>query len=139
MKYVFPLGVIKMQVQTRDSKSSTSMETHLLHKQIEDLRNRTKPWSHQTQQLISQLREEDIKVLNSQLERQTVVVWIWCRSQAALEHVQKLYESNQLRDVLFGLANIQLCISLVINVDGNQFKKSIGKFIVKKIQDMYRT
>ena len=98
-------------------------------KQIEDLRNRTKPWSHQTDKLISQLREEDIEILNSQLDRQTVVVWIWCRSQAALEHIQSLYESNQLRDILFGLENIQPSISMVINIDGNQFKKTVGKFL----------
>src|SRR5688572_23773811 len=105
------------------------MEVQLLHKQIEDLRNRTKPWSHQTDKLISQLRVKDIDILNAQLDRQTVVVWIWCRSQAALEHIQSLYESNQLRDILFGLANIQPYISMMINIDENQFKKTVGKFL----------
>src|SRR5688572_17311520 len=104
-----------MQVQTRGAKCSTLMETQLLHKQIEDLRNRTKPLSHQTQKFISQLSEKDVEILNSELDRKTVVVWIWCRSQAALEHIQSLYESNQLRYILFVLANIQPSISMVIN------------------------
>jgi hypothetical protein len=103
------------------------MESELLHQKLEDLRDRTKPRSHQTDKLISQLREEGIEILNPQLDRQTVVVWIWCHSQAAFEHIQKLYESNQLRDVLF--ENIQPCILKVINIDGNQFKKTIGKFL----------
>ena len=103
------------------------METRLLHQKIEDLRDRTKPWSHEADKLISQLKEEGIEILNSHLNRQTVVVWIWCHSQAALEHIQSLYESNQLRDVFF--ENIQPSISKVINIDGNQFKKTIGKFL----------
>ena len=124
---VLLLVVIKIEVQNRGAKCTTSMETQLLHQKIEDLRNRTKPRSHQTDKLISQLREEGIEILNSQLDRQTVVVWIWCHSQAALEHIQRLYESNQLRDVFF--ENIQPSTSKVINIDRNQFKKTVGKFL----------
>ena len=116
-----------MQVQTRDAKCSASMESQLLHQQIEDLRNRTKPRSHETDELISQLKKEGIEFLNSQLDRQTVVVWIWCHLQAAIEHIQRLYESNQLRDEFF--ENIQPPISKIINIDENQFKKTIGKFL----------
>ena len=87
------------------------------------LEDRTKPWSHQT----DKLREEGIEILNSHLDKQTVVVWIWCHSQAALGHIQRLYESNQLRDVFFEY--IQPSISKVINIDVNQFKKTIGKFL----------
>ena len=113
-----------MQVQYRGAKCSTSMELQLLHKQIEDLRKRTKPWSHQTDKLISQLREKDIEIMNSQLDKQTVVVWIWCRSQAALENIQRLYEWKQLKDVFF--ENIQPSASKMINVDRNQFNKTVG-------------
>jgi len=114
-------------VQNDCAKCTRSMETELLHQKLEDLRNRTKPWSHQTDKLISQLREEGIEILNSQLNRQTVVVWIWCHSQAALGHIQRLYESNRLREVFF--ENIQPSISIVTNIDGYQFKKTIGKFL----------
>ena len=121
---------MKVEVQYRSAKCTTSREAQLLlHENIEDLRNRTKPWSRQTDKLISQLKEEGIEILNSDFDRQTVVVWIWCHSQAALQHIQRLYESNQLRDVLFGLANIpEIDQSKVINIDSNQFKKAVGKF-----------
>src|SRR5688572_1209448 len=115
-----------MQVRTRGAKCTASMESQLLHQKIEDLRNRTKPWSHQTDKLISQLRKEDIDNLNSQLDRRTVVVWIWCRSQAALQYVQKLYESNK-RDEF--IENYQPSISKMIKIDRNQFRKAIGKFL----------
>src|SRR5688572_18985317 len=100
------------------------MERQQFHQKIEDLRNRTKPWSQQTDKLTSKLTVGGMEILNSQLDRQTVIVWIWCRLQAALEEPQRLYESNQLRDVLF--ENIQP--SKMIDIDRNQFKKTVGKF-----------
>jgi len=121
----FALGVIKIQVQIPDANCTTSIET--LHKEIEDLRSRTKLRSHQTDKLISQLKDEGIEILNSQLNRQTVVVWIWCHSQAALEHIQKLCESNQLREALF--ENIQPSTSKEITMKRNQFQKTFGKFL----------
>ena len=124
---LFALGVIKIQVQTRGANCTTSIETQLLHKEIEALRSRTKPRSHQTDKLISQLKDEGIEILNSQLDRQTVVVWIWCHSQSALENIQRLYESNQLRDVFF--ENIQPKTSKMINIDRNQFQKTVGKLL----------
>ena len=109
-------------------KCVVSMEAQLLHQMIEDFRNRTKPRSHQTDKLISQLKNEGIEILNSQLDRQTVVVWIWCHSQAALEYIEMLYELNHLRDVLL-FEHIQPSLSKVIRIDRNQFKKTIGKFL----------
>ena len=87
----------------------------------------TKPRSPQTDKLITQLREEGIEILNSHLDRQTEVVWIWRRSQAALENIEKLYESKQLIDVLF--ENIQSSISKTINIDRIQFRKTVGMFL----------
>lgn len=131
--FFFLLVVIKVEAQKRGGGFTTFMETKLFHQKIEDLRNRTKPRSHQTDKLISQLKDEGIDILNSQLDRQTMVVWIWCQSQSALENIQKLYEWNQLTDVLFRLADTQPSItetiqSTVINIDSNEFKKSVGKF-----------
>src|SRR5688572_13585774 len=102
------------------------METPQLHQKIEDLRNRTKPRSHQTEKFISQLKDEDIEILNSQMDRQTVVIWIWCRSQAALDYIQRLYESNQLKEIF--LENIQSSTLNLISIDSIQFNKTIGKF-----------
>lgn len=119
-------GVIKIEVHTRGAKYTASIEAQRLHQQIEDLQNRNKPRSHQTDRLIAQLREEGVEILSSQLDGETVVVWVWCRSQAAFENIRRLFESNHLRDVFF--ETIQPSISKMINIDWNEFKKSIGKF-----------
>ena len=122
------LGVIEVQVTTRYAKCAASMEAQtILHKEINDLRERTKPRSNKTDKLIVQLREEGLEILNSQLNGQTVVVWIWCHSQKAIENLQRLYESNQLRDEYF--ENIQPSTSRVINIDRNQFKRNVGKLL----------
>src|SRR6218665_203264 len=102
------------------------MKIQLLRQEIEDLRDKTKPRSKQTDKLIAELMEAGIEILSSQLDRQTVDVWIWCRTQTALKHIQKLYKSNQLRDLFFEITNRS--ISMLINIDKNQFKKTVGKF-----------
>src|SRR6218665_2287249 len=48
---IFPLGVIKIQVQIRNAKGSVSMETQLCQK-INNLRDRTKPRSHKTDKIL---------------------------------------------------------------------------------------
>src|SRR6218665_2271990 len=98
----------------------------LFHKKINDLRDRTKPRSHETDKLIAQLRDEGIEILSSQLDGQAVVVWMRCHSQTAVENVKRLYESNQLRDEYF--ENIQPTTSKFVNIDSNQFEKTSGKF-----------
>src|SRR6218665_910417 len=122
---------MKVEVLNCGAKCTTSMKSMLAFRQnIEDLLIRTNLRSHKTDELISQLKDEGIEILNSELDRNTVVVWIWCRSQAALANCQRVYESNQLRDVLFGVPNTFITDqSKVINIDQNQFKKTIGKFL----------
>src|SRR6218665_4048818 len=105
------------------------METQRLRENINDLRDRTKPRLHKTDKLLVQLRDEGLEILNSQMDGQTVVVWMRCHSQTAIENLHKLYESNQLRDEYF--ENIQPSISKFINIDRNQFKKTVGKFFRK--------
>src|SRR6218665_1390114 len=129
------VGVMKVDVQNNHGENCTTSKEKqlLLHQNIEDRRNRNKPCSLQSDKLISQLNEEGIEILNSQLERETVVIWIWCRSQTALHCIQRLYESNQLREVLYGVANIptsthDLGQSNVIIIEENRFKKTISKF-----------
>src|SRR6218665_419131 len=116
------LGVTKLQFQTCDTECTASLETQLLHHEIENLRNKVNRRSHQTDKLIVQLTKVGIEIRGSQLDRQTVVVWIWCSTQAALEHVQKLYESNQLRNVFFEITLTP--ISTVINIDKIQLHKT---------------
>ena|SRR6218665_567767 len=134
MDILLVVGVLKVDVQNNHGTiCTTSKETQLLiHQNIKDRRNTIKPCSHSSDKLISQLNDEGIEILNSQLDRHTLVVWIWCRSQTALHYIQGLYESNQLKKVLYGVADIQTSTEIeqsnVIIIENNQFKKTIGKF-----------
>src|SRR6218665_523755 len=119
------IGVIKIEVKIRNPQFPTS--TELFHQNVEDLRNRKKPRSRETDKCIVELRDKGVKILNSQLDKETAVVWIWCRTQAGLENIMKLYKSNKLRDVYF--ENIQPSTSKMINIDRNQFRKTVGKFL----------
>jgi len=83
---------------------------------------------------MSDLKDEGIEILNSQLDRHTVVVWIWCCSQAAIEYIQTMYESNQLRDIFCDFTDIRSYTSDLarwnrVSIDCNQFKKTVGKFM----------
>jgi len=133
--FYFLLVAINVKVRNRGEICKTVMDLQLLHQTINDLRNRTKQTSHQVDdKFINELKNEGIEMINSQLERKTVVVWIWCRSQSALEGIRKHYESNQLTEVICGLANSRQSKSeiirlKVVNIDRNQFKKTVGKFL----------
>src|SRR6218665_1067026 len=123
------LVVIKVKIRNCCAAYAESVNTQLRHHEMSYLLNRNYPEStHSADELISQLNEEGIEILNSQMDRRTVVVWIWCRSKAALEYVKKMYESKQLRDVLFSIEHtcIQSYISTVISIDRKQFKKNVG-------------
>ena len=124
-------AVVKVQIKLKRIgakfwPSAPTEAQELLHQKISNLLTRTKPISNPTDKLIYQMREEDIEILDSQQKRQVVVVWIWCRSQAALEHIQTLYESNQLRRLFVDI--IQPSTSTGIKIDRKQFKKAVGKF-----------
>lgn len=128
---------IKVEVQTRISKHrhTVSVEKQLLfHKMLEYLPHKQKPWSRQISKLISLLSDDGIEILKSQADRQTVVVWLWCRSQEGLQNIQELYESKQLIYVFLGFANIrrnysEIIKSIVININSDQFKRIVGKFL----------
>ena len=129
-----------VNVKVKPSRA-TLMKPLEFHEIISSLRNGSKPRSHQADNLISQLKDEGVEILNSQLLRQTVVVWIWCRSQTALKHTHILYESNQLRDVFFGIANIrppatEFNQSKMLNIDRNHFKKTAGKLSIHDTQNI---
>ena len=123
-------------------RGETSMETLLFYQKFKDLQNRTKPRSYQSDKIISQKKEEGLEILNSQLDRQTVVVWIWCHSQAALEHIQYLYDKQWLIDVLFGIASFRPSTSEIIQsksiyINSNEFKKTVGKFLYSTHKNLY--
>ena len=116
-----------MQVQTFGALDAQK----ILDQKMNDLRDRTKPRSHETDKLLVQLREEGLEILSSQLDGQTVVVWIWCHSQTAIENLQNLFESKELRDEYFEI--IQPSVSKSISIDSNQFKKTVGKLLRKQL------
>src|SRR6218665_1256479 len=119
------LVVVEVKVRNCDTACAKSV----LHRRMTDLRNRVNPNSNETDELNSKLTEDGTEILTSQQKRQTMIIWIWCRSQTAVQHIQELYESNQLKDVLFENSPTQLSTSKAINIDRNQFKKTVGKFL----------
>src|SRR6218665_560574 len=124
--------VIKVEVHNRSENSTTTMETQRFHQAIEDLGSRFKLRSHQDEKRVNELKDEGIQILNSQLDKNNIFVWLWCCSHSAIEYIQKMYESNQLRDVLCGFSNMRSLTSNIIqatevNIDRNQFQKTIGK------------
>lgn len=134
LRTVLLVVVIKVEVRYRVAKYTTSVETQsLFYDKIDEFRRKTKLWSRKTGKLISLLNENGIEILNSQLDRQTTIVWIWCRSQIALQKIQELYELNELKYVFFDFINLQppadKCIeSMVVDIDSNQFTRTAGKF-----------
>lgn len=121
--------VIKVEVQNLDAKCTTSMQTQRLHETIESLLSRIKPRSHETDKLISQLKDDGIEIINSQQDKDALLVWIWCRSQAAIEKAK----SNELAGVFFGLENIRTSASSnAIRLENIQLQKTIGKYMYLK-------
>jgi len=122
--------VIKVEIITR---GETSIEAQSLHDKFKDLQDRNKSRSREIDKFINQLRAEGIQILNSQLDGQNVIVWIWCRSQPALEYIERFYKSNQLTNVLFGVTSIPSFSSEVdqltmVSIESKEFKKTVGKF-----------
>src|SRR6218665_3193834 len=119
------LVAVKVTVINCGGKIAEIVATQLSHQRMNDLRNIINLKSHETNKSVRLLGNKDREILNSQRNRQTVDVWIWCRTQAALEHIQNLYESNRMREVFFD--QIQPSTSMVLK--RNQFKKIAGKFL----------
>ena len=108
-----------------DLRNIINLKSHETNKselqRMNDLRNTINLMSHEANKSVRLLSNKDIEILNSQPNRQTVDVWIWCRTQSALEYIQNLYESNRMREVFFD--QIQPSTSMVLNIKRNQFKK----------------
>lgn len=125
MNACFSSAVVKVEIQYH--RYETSIER-------QSFQNIINPGSFQSGQVLNQLRNEGLEIINSQLYGRSAVMWIWCQSPAALQHMQRLYESNQLRDVLFDTGDIQSSISEnhrlnLINIDSNEFRRSVGKLL----------
>src|SRR6218665_1018749 len=121
------LVAVKVTVIKCGGKIAEMVSTQLIHQRINDHRNIINLKSHETNKSVRLIMNNDIEILNSQRNRQTVDVWIWCRTQAALEHIHNLYQSNRMREVFFD--EIQPSTSMVLKIERNQFKKNAGKFL----------
>lgn len=87
------------------------------------------------EKLISQLKDDDIEILNSLPDRRQTVVWIWCQSQKAFDMIQKLNESNDLLEIFIGLTT-DITKPSAVCMCRDQFKKCIGKYmqiLIRKI------
>lgn len=126
--------VLKATLLSQDEAKRHLLEQQLQVQRLNALRDKTKPRSDKMEKLISQLKNDDLEILNSLLDRQTVV-WIWCQSQTGLERLQKLNETNNLRpiDVFSDLTTLstssaEMTISKAVIICRDQFQKNAGKF-----------
>ena len=74
-----------------------------------------------------------MEIIDSKLDIENVVISIWCLSQAVLENIRMMYESNQLKDVFLGIAKNRPSTSdnipsQLINIKSDQFEKTVGMF-----------
>ena len=108
-----------------------------LSERLNDIHDKTKLRSDIKERAINQLSDIDIEILHSHMDRQAVlelqaVLYIWCKSQMGYDRIRKLSESKSIVDVTGNLTkNISPTIeptrSRMIDVDIDQFKKTIGK------------
>jgi hypothetical protein len=88
-----------------------------IHQKLSDPRFRISPRSWQ--------KDEDIAILDTQVVRRTVVVLIWCRSQAAVEHIHRLHESSLLKYIFHRVFLTLRSIVGLTSIDSNQFMKTV--------------
>lgn len=125
-------ALVAIEVKVTNAGASPAATINLLHQGIRNLQSRIKETSPEADKLISLLKKKDTEILSTQPDGHTVVVWIWCGSQAALQNLQELYEMNQLADALLGFdrpSSSEISQSRVISIDSNEFKKNVGKLI----------
>lgn len=137
--------VLKATLLSQDEAKRHLLEQQLQVQRLNALRDKTKPRSDKMEKLISQLKNDDLEILNSLLDRQTVV-WIWCQSQTGLERLQKLNETNNLRpiDVFSDLTTLstssaEMTISKAVIICRDQFQKNAGKFSYALSKRMWKS
>jgi len=81
---------------------------------------------------INQLTDSGNELFHSHMDRQAVL-YIWCQSQMGHENLRTLCESKSIVDVIGDLTKNtssapEAIGSKMIDVDLDQFKKTVGKF-----------
>lgn len=110
---------------------------HLLRRNLvqkfNSLREKNPPRSHQTDKIISELKDDGIEIFNSVLDRQ-IVVWLWCKSETGLTQLQKLNEANSLMNTFTRLSPDMWHPKIdelvyAVSICRDQFKRKVGKFL----------
>ena len=118
---------IKVNLCSRDANNLQQ-----LSKRWNDLHDKAKLRSNTKKRAINQLIDNDISIFHSHMDRQAVL-YFWCKSQTGHENLRKLHESKSIVDVICDLTKNASSApepigSRMINVDIDQYKKTIGKF-----------
>src|SRR6218665_3255079 len=124
--YLFFSVAIKVNLCGRDAGNLQQ-----LSERLNDLQDKSKQRSDTKERVISQLIDSGIEIFQSHMDRQAVL-YIWCKSQMGLKNLCTLYESKFIVDVIGDLTKktssaIELIGSRMVDVDIDQFKKSVGK------------
>ena len=80
---------------------------------------------------MSRLIDSGIEIVHSQLDRQAAL-FILCKSKMGHENFRKLWESKSIVDVIFNPTTSSASEpigSRIIDVDIDQLKKTVGKFL----------
>ena len=99
---------------------------------MNDLHDKAKQRSDTKERAIRQLIDSDIEILHFHMDRQAVLCF-WCKSEKGHEHLRTLCESTSIVRIISDLTKNnssapELIRSKLIDVDIDQFKKTIGKF-----------
>lgn len=85
---------------------------------------------------------EEIEILNSVYDRQTVV-WLLCKSPNALAKLENHIECNTLMNLFTSLTNDPISDNAIlrqlcrVSLDSNQFKKQVGKYFLYNLNVAY--
>ena len=106
-----------------------------LSERLNYLHDKAKLRSDTKERAINQLIDSDIEIFHSLMDRQAVL-YIWCKSETGHENLRSLCESKSIVDVIGYLTKNNSSApepigSRMIDVNIDQFKKSIGKFWYK--------
>lgn len=102
-----------------------------LSTRLKDIHGQMKLNSETKERTISLLKDRNIEIFDSQIDRQTVL-YIRCKSHMGHESLRTSLESNAIIDLIRDLTKItpsapELIGSRMIDIEIEEFKRTIGK------------
>lgn len=99
------------------------------------LKDKKLPVTVDVQRLLSQLQNNDIKVLSLSQHSSGVEVWLWCQTVQAVQRLQHMNSGNIQTTLkqLFRLLSSGVLNPRIVNIDAVQFTKDIGKLLSFKM------